>query len=126
MLEHERARGGADDDWAEVAGRVHDQAVTQLAPLLGVRGVRALLRRSAQLANPTYPCLLDPAIVETTAGFRRCLAEQPSDVALATAAALFGTLFDLLETFIGRRLTAQLVHASWPLLADADPEETTP
>lgn len=119
-LERKRAEG----DWAEVAARVHGRAVPHLAALLGLAGVQALLRRSAKLGAHSFPWLAEPGVVDTAATLQTALQVQPSDVALEAAAALFSTFFAMLETFIGRRLTIQLLRGAWPELVDAAPEES--
>jgi hypothetical protein len=50
---------------------------------------------------------------------------QAQDPAVATesAAALFGNFFTLITTFIGERLTAQLLRSAWPNFDETAPTE---
>ena len=125
LLTLERDRGEASDGWAEAAARVHERSVPRLATLLGQAGVQALLRRSARLGAEAFPCLAEPDLTDSAATLRTGLQRQPPDVALEAAAALFSTFFGMLETFIGRRLTEQLVRGYWPELGAASTEETS-
>ena len=45
-------------------------------------------------------------------------------VATETAAALFGTFLDLITTFIGDRLTVQVLRSAWPTIEETPPRET--
>lgn len=123
LLALERERGGGAGSWAEAAQRVHDRSVPHLAPLLGASGVQALLRRSASLARHAFPCLAEPGIIDSAAALRAGLESCDDDTALEAAAALFSTFFGLLDRFIGRRLTEQLVRGCWPELRVATVEE---
>ena len=118
---------GHPESCAAAAGRVYDKLDAHLAPLLGRKGVQALFARSAKLAQ------IDLApVAEMTSGdegstkLRAYL--QPLEPALAaeTAAALFGTFLDLITTFIGERLTVQVLRSAWPTIEEVPPRETDP
>ena len=109
---------------AEVAGRVYDKLHAHLDPLLGAAGVRALLVRSAKLTEVEFPFLRTPTI-QGSMKLRECLREQEPTIAAAAAATLFGTFFALITTFIGERLTTQLLRSAWPTIEQMTPMETT-
>lgn len=46
------------------------------------------------------------------------------DAVLQGAAALFGALLALLATYLGQRLTAQILRTEWPELAETFFKET--
>lgn len=106
--------------------RVYEKSVARLAPLLGADGVGALFRRSATLTKHPYPCFADPAVIESSTSLRACLLGLDPAIAPQAAAMLFATFFELLETFIGPRLTNQVLRRTWPALAEAATEETKP
>jgi len=116
LLAHEREHGDRADDSAAAAGRVYDKLHEQLAPLIGTAGFRALLARSAQLTKGELACLGEVATVESATTLRECLRRHAPAVARETAEALFGTFLALLTTFIGERLTAQVLRRAWPTL----------
>ena len=113
-------RGRAPGEWSEVAARVHAEAMPRLATLLGAAGVHAILRRSAKLGAHSFPWLAESGTIDTPASLRTALQGQPSELAFEAAATLFATFFAQLETFIGRRLTMQLLRGCWPELGDAE------
>jgi hypothetical protein len=122
LLAREGAAGGADE-WATAAGRVYDKLDAHLAPLLGSAGVRALLVRSAQLTQSDFS-FLAAAFPENSTKLRECLKAQDPAVAAESAAALFGTFFTLITTFIGERLTTQALRSAWPTIEEMAPTET--
>ena len=122
LLAHEGAAGAADEA-ATAAGRVYDKLHAHLAPLVGTAGVRALFVRSAKLAQGEFACLAEPAILESSTKLRQWLQAQDPAVATASAAALFGTFFGLLTTFIGERLTTQALRSAWPTIEETASEE---
>jgi hypothetical protein len=52
-----------------------------------------------------------------------CLQQQPPDIAREAASALLTSYVTLLATFIGERLTWQLLHDQWPDIVTVHPEE---
>jgi hypothetical protein len=123
LLAYEGAAGSADE-CATAAGRVYEKLEARLAPLLGSAGVQALLVRSARLAQGDFP-LLAVAVPEGPTKLRECLQAQDPAVATESAAALFGNFFTLLTTFIGERLTTQVLRGAWPTIEEMAPRETT-
>jgi len=103
----------ANDDLAAVA-RVYDQLHAHFAPLVGPAGAAMLFARSAHLASPDGVALAD---VSFAAGPQLLLARlraQEPDVARRAAVALFAMFFTLVTTFIGERLTTELLRRAWP------------
>lgn len=104
-----------------------------LAPVIGTRGVRALLQRSLFLCQPAHPCLMSSASAEASppadefAALRNTLAACEPDVAAAADAALWQTYASLLNQLIGTALTERLIgHADAPPTRGAGPEDSAP
>jgi len=114
LLAHEGAAGSAAE-CAVAAGRVYEKLHAHLAPLLGSAGVQALLGRSAKLTHSRFP-FFKTAVVESSTELSAYLQDQDAAVAGESAAALFGTFFALLTTFIGERLTTQALRHAWPTI----------
>jgi hypothetical protein len=123
-LAHEGAPGNADGGAATAAGRVYDKLQAHLAPLIGATGVQSLLVRSAKLAQGDFSGLAEVSIFEGSTQLRERLQAQESAVTTESAAALFATFFALLTTFIGARLTAQVLRRAWPMIEQTPPTET--
>lgn len=122
LLEHEGARGTAEE-CARAAGIVYDKLHARLDPLLGAAGVQALFVRSAQLTHGQFS-VLDTGSVEGAAKLcERLRALEPAE-AMDAAVALFGSFFTLITTFIGDRLTIQVLRSAWPTIADTAFMET--
>ena len=124
LLAHEGAAGSADERATTAAGRVYDKLHAHMAPLVGAAGVQLLFQRSAKLAQGEFACLDEVSILEGSTKLRECLQAQDPAVATESAAALFGTFFALLTTFIGERLTTQVLRSAWPTIEEAAPRET--
>lgn len=124
MLAQEVAAGSADACSATAAGRVYDKLHAHLAPLVGEAGVQLLFVRSAKLAQGDFAWLAQVSILEGSTKLRECLLSQDPAVATESAAALFGTFFTLLTTFIGERLTTQALLRAWPTIDEMAPGET--
>lgn len=111
LLAYEGAAGSADE-CAAAAARVCDKLHAHLDPLLGAAGVQALLARSAKLTRAEHPCL-DVSFVDGSTALRERLRAEDPAAATEAAAALFGTFFTLINTFIGERLTTQVLRTAW-------------
>ena len=122
LLAHEAVAGSADA--MPAAGRVYDKLHAHLAPLVGDAGVELLLVRSAKLAQGEFAWLAEVSILEGSTKLRECLRSQDPAVATESAAALFGTFFTLITTFIGERLTTQVLRRAWPTIDETAPRET--
>ena len=123
LLSLEGAAGSALE-CAAAAGRVYDKLHVHLAPLVGAAGVQLLLARSVKMTRGEVACLSDVAILESSAKLRECLQAQDPTVATEAAATLFGTFFALIITFIGERLTTQVLRSAWPTISETAPRET--
>lgn len=119
LLAHEGAADGA----AAAGGKIYDKLQAHLTPLLGSAGVRALLARSAKLAQRQFS-FLEVVVVESSTNLRECLRAQDAAVATESAATLFGTFFSLITTFIGERLTTQALRRAWPTIEEIAPATT--
>ena len=117
LLEHEGAAGSADE-CARAAGRVYDKLQAHLGPLVGSAGVQALLVRSVKLAREEFS-FLEVDVLEGSTKLRECLQAQEDPAVVAeSAAALFGTFFAIITTFIGERLTTQALRSAWPTIGE--------
>ena len=122
LLVHEGADGSAAR-CAEAAGRVYEKIQAHLAPLVGSAGTRALLVRSAKPTRNEFAFLKDD-VVEGAKALREALQAQDPAVATDAAAALFGTFFALVTTFIGERLTTQVLRRAGLTFEEAASTET--
>jgi hypothetical protein len=123
LLAHEGAAGSADGDATTAAGRVYDKLQAHLAPLVGASGVQSLLVRSAKLAQGDFTGLAEVSLFEGSTKLRERL--YAHDSTIESAAALFATFLALLTTFIGERLTTQVLRSAWPMIEETPPTETT-
>jgi hypothetical protein len=124
VLAQEGDAGRSSEECAAASWRVYEKLNARLAPLLGSAGVEALFVRSAKLAQAQFGSL---AQVATPGGMKSLgAALQALDPAAATevAAALFGTFLELMNTFIGDRLTVLILRSAWPTIEDKAPTET--
>ena len=125
LLAHEGAAGSVDGSATTPAVRVYDKLHAQLAPLVGTAGVQSLFVRSAKLTKGEFAFLAEASILEGSSKLRERLQARDPAVAVESAATLFGTFFALITTFIGERLTTQLLRIAWPTIEETAPGETT-
>ena len=71
-----------------------------------------------KLRQGQFP-FLEVAVVDSSTKLRECLHAQDAAVATESAAALFGTFFALITTFIGERLTTQALRRAWPTIEES-------
>jgi len=109
---------------ADAAARVYEKLMAQLSPLLGIVGVQALLGRSARLRMADFAFLGDAAVVESADRLRQALVSLEPDAISAAAEALFGTFCALITTFIGERLTTQVLRSAWPMVEELASKES--
>lgn len=119
----------ANDDWDDPrsssgdAVSAADEAVRRwsaidaaLSPIIGMRGVAALYRRSVTVARSKHPALNSVHVSERgTAPFQSlhdALVQSSSNDAASANAALVATFTGLLGQLIGVKLTAQLLGQS--------------
>ena len=110
---------------ASAAVIVIERLVNNLAPLVGTVGSQALLRRSLKLSEAAFPCYTEVWGAEHALmdALGACLQKQEADVTKDATAALLTTYLELLASFIGERLTLQLLQNTWPEISIPPPEE---
>jgi hypothetical protein len=117
---------GDADSRAQAAGRVFDKLHAHLTPLLGKTGVELLLVRSAKLVQGELAFLAEASILDGAVQLRDRLRPPTPALAIESATDLFANFFGLLMTFIGERLTNQILRHAWPTLVGvASTEETS-
>ncbi len=101
---------------AQVADRLGALCVTidiMLSPILGRRGVAALMHRSLRVASATHPWLSEPhdgmPSSFDVAALTGAIGQQDAGDARASAVALMRTFHALLASLIGTALTARLL-----------------
>lgn len=109
---------------AYAAARVYEAILAQLSPLIGTSGVHALVSRSVRLAASQHPCLEAYSEQTSASGSDSalsaaerlcdCLKHQQASEQLEPAVAVFANMFLLLTSFIGSRLTTQVLDGAWP------------
>jgi hypothetical protein len=124
LLAHEGAADSGDESVTTATGRVYDKLHAHLAPLLGDAGVQVLFMRSAKLTQGEFAPLAEGSILQGATKLRECLHARDPAVATESATALFGTFLALITTFIGERLTTQVLRRAWPMLDETSPRET--
>lgn len=98
------------------AVRVYDKLTERLTPLIGAAGVQMLLARSARLTNGELSSVVPPTLLPGAANLRARLAANDPALSTDTATALFANFLTLITTFIGERLTLQMLRSAWPTL----------
>jgi hypothetical protein len=123
-------RGDGDANAGQIAEEVFGkcQAIeAALAPIIGVRGVAALYKRSLHLAARNHPWLTDrPSAMQPTediAVMKTLLSRQTSADAALGGAAFLQALHDLLASLVGHSLTERLLRSAWIDFMGASPEQ---
>jgi hypothetical protein len=116
MLEIECAGDPAN---ARVEARVFERLFQEVVPVIGNRGVIALLSRAIVLAKVESPSLASFTIAidspEALADRLRGHFEAGPEPEMAEAAITLCAMFlSLMATFVGEPLTAQFVQRAWP------------
>lgn len=126
MLAYEETTGSAAGEATTAAGRVYDKLTTHLTPLIGAAGLQALLARSIKLAARDELASLDEvSVLQGAPKLRDWLETQDPRAVAESAAVVFDTFFALLSTFIGERLTIQMLRSAWPTVEEPAPNEST-
>ena len=114
---------------AAAASGALETLLSELDPLIGDRGVRALYGRSVQLCKVSFPWLTSVDAPETglppAADLRARLEDRSAHEVHAASAALLLTLTDLLAVLIGEPLTHRILLAAWKTQAQS-PLESKP
>jgi hypothetical protein len=100
-----------------------------LKPIIGARGVAALLWRSLHLVSTTYPWLPAAPPVDAfafdPAPLCAVLAQRPVEEAAAATHSFLQTFRQLLVSLIGASLTERLLRAAWGPPTEPSPESAT-
>jgi hypothetical protein len=114
---------------AAAARRLYEQLAQQLTPLIGGAGAAAIFARSLHLTHRQVPGLAPvrtPDDQEPIARAQRFLESQESAAATEAAIAVLVTVCELLESFIGSKLTTDHLRQVWPDGFGGDTSEETP
>jgi hypothetical protein len=123
LLASEGASAEGSTECAAAAGRVYAKLDAHLAPLLGRAGVQALFARSAKMSHSGLASLAElVAAVGGSTELSTWLQSRDPEDAAKTAAVLFGTFLELITTFIGERLTVQVLRGAWPTIEETAPK----
>ena len=113
---------------AEATLCILQQIAAQLTPVIGLRGVDALLRRSLHLTSTFLPWLDQYEVSEEStallASLKAGLAELEPKAAIEASHALLMTFTKLLTSLIGKSLTKRLLSLVWVPLSPASEQET--
>lgn len=126
-----RAGEGASADRAtETLVGILREIELALGPVIGARGVTALLDRSLHRAALEYPWLADASDGHAVApDFERLgstLAARTGEEIIAAAGELLQAFHDLLTSLLGEALTRRLLSGVWSeLLGGVPPQDTT-
>jgi hypothetical protein len=88
-----------------------------LDPILGARGVAALLQRSLRIASDRFPWLADPFVdgefVDMPALQASLARQEPATARDGAIDGVFSALHSLLVSLVGAPLTERLFEAAW-------------
>jgi hypothetical protein len=122
VLQHELAGRLAAADLGAAIERILGRLVEVMAPLIGVAGFAALVKRAIHLTYRSYPCLtrieLQVGTSIVVVGLQVAVEREGTATAAACATRLLATLISLLESFIGEDLASRTVARAWPGLSD--------
>jgi hypothetical protein len=105
------------DEMAFVICTVYGKVLVHLSALLGQEGGLALFRHSLRRTQAAFPFYAEVVTVQpqtTLNALAACLEKQSPVCILEGSIALLSTFFEFLATFIGERLTVQLLDEVWP------------
>lgn len=108
-----------DGDAAVALRSVYERIHTQLAPIVGARGVRALLDRSIKLAAREHQelralALAVPGDTRNTEGLEQLLKGLETETAFLLGVSVVASLLALIMRFIGEGLVMQLLQRAFP------------
>ena len=102
---------------AEAIISTWSQMADLLTPVIGVRGVDVIFRRSLHLTGTPFPWLAfgeeHGESAALLASLKACLAGQDADDAAEAGYTLLATFIELLTTLIGESLTERLLNPVW-------------
>lgn len=115
---------------AVVVAQVWLEVDLALSPIIGQRGVAALMHRSLRLVGSRHPWLGQgqPAQLAEVdrAALQAALVLQTAPEALSGGLALFEAFRDLLASLVGPALTEQLLRTVWTPSTGAPPAQDMP
>ena len=114
------------DETALAAFTVYRKLFVCLSVILGEGGTFALFRHSVRRTQSTFPFFSEVMVIQPNAflnALRACLQKQKPDSAVEASIALLTSFVELLATFIGARLTSQLLYDIWPDIWSLEPQE---
>lgn len=123
LLALEAAAACVDERGLPAASRVYEKLHAHLSPLVGVAGVEMLFVRCAKLVQGEFTVIVEGTLSQGSTKLRERLRAPEPALALDSAATLFGTFFALLTTFIGERLTLEILRRAWPTLDEMPPPQ---
>ena len=124
VMTHELGRSRTSDELALAGVGVITKLLVHLSAVIGEAGSHALFRSSLRLTPVPYLKEIhaqEPQIVMkdvTTA-----LKNQEPDVVEEALIDLLTSFIELLATFVGERLTCELLHDVWPDVITVPPRE---
>ncbi len=127
IMTQEPRTARAPQEVAASAERIYTRLLASVSAILGHVGSVGLFRRSLRLTEATFPFFSDARDTNVEillSAVSRCLQAQPAEVAHEASVELLAIHLELLATFIGPRLTKQLLQEAWPNLRTSDPEES--
>lgn len=114
-------------DVAASAEHIYTKVLACVSTILGEAGSVGLFRRSLRLTEATCPFFSgarDTNVEILLSAVRSCLHAQPAEAAREASVELLAIHLELLATFIGPRLTNQLLQEAWPDLCTSNPKES--
>ena len=127
IMTQEPRTAHAPQEVAASAERIYTRLLACISAVLGNAGSVGLFRRSLRLTETTFPFFSDARNADLDillSEVSRCLQAQPAEVAHEASVELLEIHLELLATFIGPRVTKQLLQEAWPNLRTSDPEES--
>lgn len=114
---------------AEATLSTWHQVAVRLVPVIGVRGVDALFKRSVHVTSKSYPWFALDGSGENVAALlctlRNLIAKANPEEAVEVCHAFLVNFTELLTTLIGESLTARLLVTVWIPPANATEQEVT-
>jgi hypothetical protein len=126
LLSHERAAGSGGANATTAAGRVYAKLSAHLIPILGNAGVQALMGRSFRLAQVELSDFDEVSLSQRSTRLSDWFETRNPDTETESTAAVLANFFALLTTFIGAKLTTELLRKAWPGVEGLAVSETRP
>jgi hypothetical protein len=127
IITHEHRTERTPHEVAASAVRVYTRLLTCLSAIVGEAGGIGLFRRSLRLTEATFPfysAVRDATSDTLLSAVGRCLQAQHAEMAFEASVELLAIYIEMLTTFIGQRLTEQLLRETWPDLHTSVSEES--